>query len=136
MKNWKRSGKFNRHHIKAKSQGGSTKPNNIAIMDTRRHQAYHLLFGNLSFREAAALLLRLCEIKGQKDQEMIVFYDNKLWEADIPFELYESFKVSSPEALVMLEELTPSMYKERKKVAIKYIEDYSVAGNKNALNRR
>ena len=67
---------------------------------------------------------------------MIVFYDNKLWEADIPFELYESFKVSSPEALVMLEELTPSMYKERKKVAIKYIEDYSVAGNKNALNRR
>lgn len=67
---------------------------------------------------------------------MIVLYDNKLWEADIPFELYESFKVSSPEVLVRLEELTPSMYKERKKVAIKYIEDYSVARNKNALNRR
>jgi hypothetical protein len=67
MKKWKRSGSFNRHHIKAKSQGGSSKPSNIVRMDIRRHQAYHLLFGNLSFREAADLLLRLCDIKGQED---------------------------------------------------------------------
>ncbi len=67
MKEWKRSGRTNRHHIKAKSNGGQSIESNLVRMDVRRHQAYHLLFGNLSFREAAALLIRLCEMKGQKD---------------------------------------------------------------------
>jgi len=63
MKNWKRSRKFNRHHIKAKSQGGKTVKENLLRMDVRRHQAYHLLFHNLSFRKAAELLLRTDRIK-------------------------------------------------------------------------
>lgn len=65
-KKWVRSGKFNRHHIKNKCKGGGTY-NNILRMDMSRHNAWHFLFGNLSFREVAALLIRVCEIKGQKD---------------------------------------------------------------------
>jgi hypothetical protein len=36
---WRRSGKFNRHHIKNKCRGGTWAPENILIMDTRRHAA-------------------------------------------------------------------------------------------------
>lgn len=60
---WQRSGKFNRHHIKNKCRGGTWATENILIMDTRRHAAWHFLFQNMSFREVAALLLRTSEMK-------------------------------------------------------------------------
>jgi len=66
-KEWKRSGKFNRHHIKNRVAGGQSIAENLLRMDIRRHQAFHLLFGNMSFREVAELLLRTCEMKGQED---------------------------------------------------------------------
>jgi hypothetical protein len=64
---WKRSGKFNRHHIKNKCRGGEASEQNLLIMDTRRHEAWHFLFQNMSFREVAELLLRTCEIKHEVD---------------------------------------------------------------------
>lgn len=60
---WERSGHFNRHHIQPKSRGGTMAGHNLLIMDTNRHRAYHLLFGNLNFEEAAQLLLRCQAMK-------------------------------------------------------------------------
>lgn len=67
MKHWKRTGKMSHHHIKAKVNGGQKIPENILLFDVDRHRAYHYLFGNMSFREVATLLLRVCEMKGQRD---------------------------------------------------------------------
>jgi hypothetical protein len=62
-KKWHRSGKFNRHHIVNKTNGGSSKPSNILKMDVNRHRAWHFLFRNMSFQEVAELLLRCQKIK-------------------------------------------------------------------------
>ena len=59
-----RSGWFNRHHIKARSRGGNDYIGNLLLLDDMRHAAFHLLFGNMTFTEAAALLLRADKIKG------------------------------------------------------------------------
>lgn len=60
---WERSGHFNRHHIINRVNGGSMVRQNLLIMDTNRHRAWHLLFKDLSFDEAAALLTRCAEMK-------------------------------------------------------------------------
>lgn len=60
---WKRSGRLNRHHIKNKCKGGGNEPENIILLDTERHKAFHFLFGNMSFVEAAMLLLRVDALK-------------------------------------------------------------------------
>lgn len=62
-KNWHRSGKFNRHHIKNKCRGGRASENNLLLMDTERHNAWHFLFKNMSFLEVAELLKRCVEVK-------------------------------------------------------------------------
>jgi hypothetical protein len=64
-----RSGCTNRHHNFAKCRGHNESINNIIIMDTRRHQAFHLLFGVRTFREAAILLLRVERAK--KNQTVV-----------------------------------------------------------------
>ena len=58
-----RSGWLNRHHIKAKSRGGNDYIANLLLLDDMRHAAFHLLFGNLTLRESAALLIRAAEMK-------------------------------------------------------------------------
>ena len=58
-----RSGRRNKHHIKAKSRGGSYQPFNLILLDENRHAAFHLLFGNRDFQEAAAVLLRAHHMK-------------------------------------------------------------------------
>lgn len=58
-----RAGYCNRHHIKAKSKGGHANPQNMILLDERRHAAYHLLFGLKTFDQAAELLIRTAEIK-------------------------------------------------------------------------
>jgi len=65
MKNWKRSGKFVKHHIKNRVAGGKGSPSNLLKFDSERERAWHFLFHK--FREVAELLLRTCEIKGQRD---------------------------------------------------------------------
>jgi len=58
MRKWKRAGKFNKHHVRPKHRKNKSKPNNLIRMDINRHQAFHLIFGNRDFVEAANLLLR------------------------------------------------------------------------------
>ena len=60
---WERSGHFNRHHLLPRSRGGGMQQQNLLIMDTTRHKAFHVLFGNMTFDEAAALLVRCAEMK-------------------------------------------------------------------------
>ncbi len=55
---YKRSGRRNRHHILAKSRGGRATEENLICLDENRHAAYHLLFHNLTFKEAAQVLMR------------------------------------------------------------------------------
>lgn len=59
----KRAGRRNRHHIKARSKGGRYTPQNLILLDERRHSAFHLLFGLKTFREAASILIRAAEMK-------------------------------------------------------------------------
>jgi len=65
LKVWteKRSGKFNKHHLSPKSRGGQSIESNLLRMDISRHNAWHLIFHNLSFEEAAELLLRVVRAK-------------------------------------------------------------------------
>lgn len=53
---------------------------------------------------------------------------------DIPFQLFESLKQSSPSYEVELIPLTQSTYKELKRAKIVDVEDYSIARNLNALS--
>ena len=62
-KHWKRSKRFNRHHIKNRCRGGLTVKENILLLDTERHKAFHFLFGNMDFEEVIALLQRVKKIK-------------------------------------------------------------------------
>jgi hypothetical protein len=65
MKN-KRSGKMVKHHITNRCRGGKSAPDNLIRLDSERERAWHFLFGNHSFEEVAALLLRTCQMKGRK----------------------------------------------------------------------
>jgi len=63
MKEWKRSGKKIRHHIKNRCKGGKSEPSNLLLFDSERERAWHFLFGNKSFEEVAILLLRVVRAK-------------------------------------------------------------------------
>lgn len=63
MKDWNRTRKRNRHHIRAKAIGGTNKPRNIIYLDEERHKAWHFLFGNKNFVEVAEMLLRAVAMK-------------------------------------------------------------------------
>lgn len=60
---WKRSGRTNHHHIKNRCRGGTRTAENLLLFDEERHAAFHFLFKNLTFKEAAELLLRCQRIK-------------------------------------------------------------------------
>lgn len=53
----KKCGEKNKHHVIPKCRGGNHGP--IIMIDIMRHQAYHFLFGNKTFTEAAQLLIRV-----------------------------------------------------------------------------
>jgi len=59
----RKSGRRNRHHILAKSRGGRRNPENLILLDETKHSAFHLIFGNRTFEEAARLLLRAAKLK-------------------------------------------------------------------------
>lgn len=58
-----RAGYTNLHHIRARSKGGKATPRNLFRWDERRHAAYHLIFGTLTFLQAAELLMRADQMK-------------------------------------------------------------------------
>ena len=53
-----RKGRRNRHHNLAKSRNGKASLQNLILLDENRHAAFHLLFGNRTFKEAASVLIR------------------------------------------------------------------------------
>lgn len=64
---------------------------------------------------------------------MIVLYNNQRWELDMSYDLFEVLKRTDPYKEVSIQSLTPSMYREKRKVKIIYLEDWSVARNLFAL---
>ncbi len=71
MAAWRRTGTKSRHHNKNRSKGGNSQGKNIYNLDQRRHEAWHFLFGNMSFEEVAEMLLRAVRMKQG--------YYNRLW---------------------------------------------------------
>lgn len=63
-KAWKRTRSLSGHHIVNKCRGGESTKSNILRLDSRRHEAFHLLFGNMDFDEVIELLIRTKELKG------------------------------------------------------------------------
>lgn len=66
---------------------------------------------------------------------MKVLYQNKLYDLEIPFMLFESLKRTAPNSIVELMESNQSTYKERIEVPVKDVEDWSVHRNLQALNK-
>ena len=60
---WQRSRRCNRHHMIPRSRGGHDGKRNIIRLDTERHNAWHFLFGDMSFEEIAKMLLRAIRMK-------------------------------------------------------------------------
>ena len=61
-----RAGWSDKHHLRPKSRGGSDRRYNKITLDAYRHDAYHLLFGNLSLDEVIELLTRLRDKKANQ----------------------------------------------------------------------
>ena len=54
-----------KHHVVNKVNHGTNNPENIIKLTIERHRIWHKLFHNLSFLEAAELLIRAdCMLKG------------------------------------------------------------------------
>lgn len=62
-----RAGYTNEHHNLPRSRGGTSTLENVINLDERRHAAYHLLFKDMTFGEAASLLWRAERIMRRKD---------------------------------------------------------------------
>lgn len=52
--------------MRPKSRGGGNNESNILMLDIRRHEAWHLLFGNKTFAEVIRLLERTIRMKEAK----------------------------------------------------------------------
>jgi len=66
MKDWKRARKLNYHHVRPRHRGGKSFESNLIRLDINRHKAYHLLFKDRTFTEAAHLLLKADRIIKKK----------------------------------------------------------------------
>jgi len=62
----KRSGKKNKHHLIPRSRRGNSNPENLLVLDTSHHIAWHFLFGNLTLKEIIALLQRMQRCQRRK----------------------------------------------------------------------
>jgi len=59
----KKRKKLTRHHDHNTVRGGDNSPENIILLKSDKHDAWHLLFRNMSFLEIAKLLLRTHNFK-------------------------------------------------------------------------
>jgi hypothetical protein len=66
---------------------------------------------------------------------MIVFYANKRWELDMPFQLFQMLKDNRSDRQVEITEITESTYKSVKIVPISMLEDHSIMRNLYALRK-
>ena len=62
----KRAGWKDPHHLRPLSRGGDSIQSNIINLDGYRHDAWHLLFGNLTLSEIIGLLARLNNMKDKQ----------------------------------------------------------------------
>ena len=62
----KRFANRNRHHLQAKSLGGSNHPSNLLLIDIDKHREWHRIFGLLNLEEVIALLQRLQRCKAKQ----------------------------------------------------------------------
>ena len=69
---WKRSGKMTEHHLTPSSRGGETIGSNLFKLDGRRHEAWHLLFSNLTLEEVIVLLTKIQHIKESQRFEALL----------------------------------------------------------------
>ena len=60
---WKKTGRTSEHHLRPRSRGGESVMSNLFHMDVRKHEAWHLIFSNLTLEEIIALLQRVKKIK-------------------------------------------------------------------------
>lgn len=66
---------------------------------------------------------------------MLVLWKNNLYQLEMPFLLFESWKEHHKERTVEILQLTDSSYKKQEIVKIEELEDWSVARNLQALGR-
>lgn len=59
----KRAEFSDQHHLRPSSRGGTSVESNLILLDAYRHDAWHLLFKNLTLDEIITLLMRLKHIK-------------------------------------------------------------------------
>ena len=55
--------RITKHHIQNRSKGGTKTEANILMIYRDKHDVWHKLFGDLTLRQAAALLLRVARMK-------------------------------------------------------------------------
>lgn len=61
-----RKPRMTKHHMKPQSRRGSNAPSNLLILDEEKHKAFHFVFGNLTWEEIIALLVRTARMKGRE----------------------------------------------------------------------
>ena len=61
-----------RHHILNRCRNGSNCQSNLITWTYEKEQAWHFLFHHLTFREAAAVLLRVAQMKGGRYEQVRV----------------------------------------------------------------
>ena len=66
---------------------------------------------------------------------MVVLYKNQLFSLDMTYFLFQSIKRSDPDYEVELFSLVDSTYKKLDRVAVRDVEDWSVARNLQALGQ-
>ena len=57
----------NRHHLTARSRGGTNDPSNLLLLTIERHVLLHKLFGNRTLDEIISVLTRLKRWKEMQD---------------------------------------------------------------------
>lgn len=62
----KRAEFSDQHHLRPSSRGGASVDSNLILLDAYRHDAWHLLFKNLTLDEIIELLIRVKRAKEQK----------------------------------------------------------------------
>ena len=61
--------KMTNHHIKNKKDGGTREAKNLILLIREKHDCWHTLFKDKTFREAARVLLRAERMKKKLDKE-------------------------------------------------------------------
>lgn len=70
-----------RHHRKPRSRGGRENHENISIVDDKKHQAYHTMFGNMTTKELVNELNKkylhgFVDVSEKKMQAFILLFGN------------------------------------------------------------